>query len=52
MLDEKFMVRRFLNGAGDALAMLRTEDEDAQDQYVERALHQGQAVAASGRHLT
>ena len=44
---------KVLDGAGDALSVFRAEDQRAQDEHVERALHQDEAVAfVSGRHLT
>jgi hypothetical protein len=53
VLDEQFVFRGLLDGAGDALAVLGSEDEGPQDQQVERALEQLEAVAAfSGRHMT
>jgi hypothetical protein len=38
MLDEQLFVRRFLDGAGDPLAVLRSEDERAENQQIQRAL--------------
>ena len=38
MLDQQLFVGRLPDGPRDALAVLRAEDERAQDQQVERAL--------------
>ena len=44
---------RFLNGARDTLAMLRTENQRAQNQQIERALQQFELLFfLLGKHLT
>ena len=53
MIHEQLVLGGLLDRARDPLAVLRAEDERAEDQHVERALHEHQAVAIfSGRHLT
>jgi hypothetical protein len=53
MFHEKFFVGGLLNGAGDALAVLRAEDEGAEDEQIESALQEVEAVFVFlGRHLT
>jgi hypothetical protein len=57
MLDEKFFVRSLLDGARDALAVLRSKDEGAEDQQIERALQLFQSFfciffCILGRHIT
>ena len=54
---QQFLVGRLLDGARDALAVLRPEKERAQNEQVERALEEFEAVFGSlwrflGRHLT
>src|SRR3954462_9374711 len=53
VLDQQLVVGGRLDGARDPLPVLRAEYQRAQDQDVERALHQHQALGIlSGRHLT
>ena len=57
MFYQQFLVGRLLDGARDALAVLRPEKERAQNEQVERALKEFEAVFGSwwrflGRHLT
>lgn len=53
MLDEELFLGRLLNGARDTLAMLRPENQGAQDEQVQRALQQFQPFFLFlGRHLT
>ena len=44
MVDEQHVPGCLLDGAGDALAVLRPERQDAQDQHIERALHERQLL--------
>jgi hypothetical protein len=41
MLDEQLFFRRLLDGAGNPLSVLRSEDQCAEDQKVQRALCAG-----------
>ena len=54
MIDQQRVFGLLLDGARDALAVLRAEDQHAKDQEVERALEQRDAVrlGRSGRHST
>ena len=55
VLDEQHTVGLRLDGAGDALAVLRAEDQRAQDEQIERALQMGgvcRVGALSDRHST
>ena len=53
MFDEKFLFGRLLNGAGNPLAVLWSEDQRAQDEQVQRALQELESFRAVwGRHLT
>jgi len=45
MLDQQLFFGGVLNGAGDALAVLRSKDEGAQNQQVQRALQKFQSFA-------
>ena len=45
MVDQKHVFGLALNGARHALAMLRTKDERAEDQEIERALKKRDPVA-------
>jgi hypothetical protein len=44
MIHQQNFVRRLLNGAGDALAVLPAEDKSTENEQVKRALEQGDAV--------
>ena len=44
MIHQKDILGIQLNGVGNALPVLRTEDQDAEDEEVERPLQQGDAV--------
>ena len=46
MLHQQFVVGAFLDGAGDALPVLRPQRQRAQDQQVEGSLQQRQAVGS------
>jgi hypothetical protein len=53
VLHKQFFVRGLLNGARDSLAMLRTKNQRAQDEQVQRALEKFQPFFVFlGRHLT
>jgi len=53
MLDQQLFVRRFLDGARDPLAVMRSKDQCAQDQQVQRALQQLELfLILLGRHIT
>ena len=53
MVHEQLVVGGLLDRAGDPLPVFRAEDERPQDEHVECALHQDEAVTIfSGRHLT
>src|SRR5579863_2317342 len=52
MLNEQLSPGCLLDGARDALSVLRSEDERPQDQQVESALQQLEAIGVLGRHLT
>src|SRR5215470_3661303 len=53
MLDEEFLFRGLLDGAGNSLPVLRSKDESAEDQEIERALEQFKPFRFfSGRHST
>ena len=55
MVHNQHAVGLFLNGAGNALAMLRTRDKGFQDQEVQSALKMGTVFAIdsfSYRHST
>jgi hypothetical protein len=45
MVHQQSLIRIRLDRARDSLSVLRTEDEDAQDQEVEGTLQQGEAVS-------
>lgn len=53
MFDEELLVRGMLDRARNALAVLRPKNQGAQDQQIQRALEEFEAVIGfSGRHLT
>ena len=58
VIDDQRLRRLILDGAGNALAMLRTVDQRLEDEHVERALQQRRALVGlaggllSGRHST
>src|SRR5271165_3339854 len=53
VIHQQLVRRGFLNGPRDALTVLPSEDQGAQDQQVQRALQERQAVSVfSGSHLT
>jgi hypothetical protein len=53
VLYEEFLLRCLLDGSGDALPMLRAEDQGAQNEQVEGALEQFQALRIFlGRQIT
>src|SRR5258708_166616 len=61
VFDEQFLLRRSLDGQRDALSVLRSEDQGAKDQQVQRPLQQLESIALLpagllgrllGRHLT
>src|SRR6266568_6681405 len=53
VFDQQLLVGRLLDRPRDALAVLRAENERAQDQQVERALQEFQPFCFfSGRHMT
>jgi len=53
MLDQRFFVRRFVDGTRDPLSVLRPKDQRAQDQQVQSALQQRELFfVLLGRHFT
>jgi hypothetical protein len=53
MFDEKLFFGSLLDGTGDALTVLRAEDEGAEDEEIECALEQLEAFfCVLGRHTT
>ena len=55
MIDQQDVIGGLLNGARDALTVLRAKKEDSQNEHVERALQERELFAvagASGFHLT
>lgn len=53
MLDQELFIGGLLDGARDALAMLRAEYEGAEDEQIKSALQEFEALLfALGRHLT
>ena len=48
MIDDELAVGYLVDGARDALAVLRAEPQDAQDEHVERALKQHEAFVPPG----
>ena len=44
MIHQKNVFRIQLNGTGNALAMLRPEDQDAQDEQVQRSLQERDVI--------
>lgn len=57
MLDKELFFRGLLDGAGDALAVLRPKNQRAEDQQIQRALQEFEAfflllAVFLGRHLT
>jgi hypothetical protein len=54
MIDQQRILRLLLNRARDALSVLRAEDERAEDEEIERALQDRDALLfrLSGRHTT
>ena len=53
VLDQELFIRRLLDGACDALAVLRTKNQRTQDQQVQSALQELESFdALLGRHLT
>ena len=48
MLDEELIRRRLLDGAGNALPVLGTEDQGPEDEQVQRPLQELQSFLFSG----
>jgi hypothetical protein len=53
VLDQELFIRRLLDCACDALAVLRSKDERAENQQIQCALQQFQSFPCFlGRHIT